>query len=99
MDILKVEERVRTWQEALVLHLDNLSVQYVLTGIAQGFRIGYNRTYSYRQSHGNMQSAIINSKPVEDYLQTEILAGRIVGHLDNMPSVKTYQQSWGNLKT
>ena len=77
------------WQEALALHPDRLFVQYLLTGISQGFRIGYDRSSSLRQSQGNMQSAIRHSEPVVEYLETEIRAGRVVGPLDDMPFVKT----------
>ena len=40
------------------------------------------------QSHDNMQSALINPKLVEEYLEAEVQAGRIVWPLD-MPYVKS----------
>jgi len=64
-------------------------VQYLLNRITYGFWIGYNRSHNCRQLHGNMRSAIVNPKPVKDYLETEILVGRNVGTLVSMPFVKT----------
>ena len=54
-------------------------MQYILQGLANGFHIGMDPGHCCISSHDNMRSAKINSQPVDDYLATEVAAGRIVG--------------------
>ena len=54
-------------------------MQYILQGLANGFHIGMDPGHRCISSHDNMHSAKINSQPVDDYLATELAAGRIVG--------------------
>jgi len=65
---------------ALREHPDRGFVQYILNGLAFGFRIGFGyEEHGCRPSKQNMLSAVQNPGPVEEYLQTELAAGRIVG--------------------
>ena len=55
-------------------------VHFVLNGISEGFRVGF----TYRDSvlvpaKQNLQGAITHPAVVEDYLQTELSLGRLVG--------------------
>ena len=55
-------------------------VHLVLQGISEGFRIGYSYGNSVLTSaKQNLQGAVMHPDVVEDYLQTEIRLGRLVG--------------------
>ena len=77
------------WKRALSRHLDQVFAQYRVQGIQHGFHIGLDRSFTCKQSIGNMQSAITHPKPVEDYLQAELQAGRIVGPLPVTVAIHT----------
>ena len=75
---------VSEWQQQLDSHPDREFVQYLLKGMAEGFRIGFN----YEQCNSssakrNMQSAIDNPQVVREYLAREGSLGRIVGPLES----------------
>ena len=70
---------VDNWRQALRNHPDQCFVQYLLEGLTRGFHIGFNREQTCTSCIDNMQSAQENPQPVEDYLQAELAAGRIVG--------------------
>ena len=80
------------WAQELVHMPDKQLVSYLLTGIQFGFRVGYNRHLSKLVSaKTNMQSALLNRQPVQEFLTKESLVGRLLGpfnpHL--MPSIHT----------
>ena len=53
---------------------------YVVTGLAQGFHIGYqHQLASHTSASANMPSAIESPGPVHQYLKTECAAGRVAG--------------------
>ncbi len=57
------------WEEALRLHPDAEFVKYLLRGITQGFRIGFDyRRCECRQAVANMTSADDNPTVVDEYL-------------------------------
>ena len=63
-------------------HPDKELVEYILHGILDGFRIGYD----YRKAHCvpaklNMVSAVTNPQVAAAYLQEEVALGRVVGPL------------------
>ena len=70
---------VQQWLQLLVHHPDKQLCKYIISGITQGFRIGFNRNATQLQSaQANMTSAHLNPDPVDSYLTEEITAGRIV---------------------
>ena len=76
------------WEILLRDHPDRDFVHYILWGIRQGFRIGFNREQKCRRANGNMISAIQNPQPVMDFLQAEVAAGRVVGPLPDIRDVQ-----------
>ena len=70
---------VDNWRQALRDHPDKRFVQYLLEGLAHGFHIGFNPDQHCTPCKSNMKSAYENPQPVDNYLQTELAAGRIVG--------------------
>ena len=70
------------WAKALEQHPDRDFVEFVLNGIVQGFRIGFDyHTHKCRPAKQNMIPAKKNPLIVEEYLFKEREAGRVVGPL------------------
>lgn len=68
------------WEEELRYHPDQEFRSYIVSGLANGFHIGYRYQGAARASaSSNMMSAIRNPGPVQQYLATELAAGRIAG--------------------
>ena len=75
------------WEILLADHPDRQFVQYLLSGIREGFRIGFDRNHTCKRATGNMNSAISNPQPVAEFLRTKTQAGRVVGPLRDNPLV------------
>ena len=73
---------VDNWRWALRNHPDRDLTNYLLEGIAHGFHIGFDRRHICRPAGSNMKSAIDNPRPVQEYLDKELAAGRIIGPFD-----------------
>ena len=54
-------------------------INYLLEGMAKGYHIGMDPIHRCISCEDNMRSAYQNPQPVEDYLATELSAGRIAG--------------------
>ena len=68
------------WEEALRSHPDRLFVKYILTGIREGFRIGFDYNSfanKLRPNSKNMRSAYENASVVNKYITEELTAERI----------------------
>ena len=85
--ILQGLARVKTplvWEElnkALAAHPDHHLRDFLLTGIRQGFRISCNPHQPLNSAARNMQSALVNPKPVTEYLHNELKEQRVAGPL------------------
>ena len=78
--VIRTPLKVKAWEQALVQHPDREFVGYILRGISGGFRIGFNyQRCSRRSARSNMKSAAENAGVVEEFLLTELTAGRVVG--------------------
>ena len=78
---------VGQWESLLQDHPDRPLVQYIVTGMKEGFRVGFRRDYKYKRASGNMRSAIMNPKQVADFIQAEVQAGRVIGPLQDIREV------------
>ena len=68
------------WVNQLSSHSDVRFSNYVLTGLARGFRISFNRAkIQCVQAKDNMQSALQHPLVVEDCLQKEVALGSVIG--------------------
>ena len=70
--------RAQVWESELQDHPDPHFVSYVVSGIKQGFRIGFDRNSHLAPSPTNMASAIGHPQVVDDYLHQELLLNRMV---------------------
>ena len=74
---------VAHWESMLASHPDREYVDYLIKGIRDGFRVGYQRVVGIEQSlssaRKNLQSAEENPQVVEQYLSTELERGVVLG--------------------
>ena len=63
------------WAADLSDHPDKAYVEYILQGISNGFRIGFNRSQHISSARGNL--LIDKPEKVTEYLQWEVLLGRM----------------------
>ena len=73
--------------ESWALHLSELPdrecAEYVLRGLGEGFRIGFDyENCSWRGAQSNMLSARQNAQVIDEYLRVEREKGRVVGPAD-----------------
>ena len=78
---------INNLQQELLYHPDKDFVSYLITGLVEGFDIGYFGPEIDRISR-NLTSAINNPACVDHYLEVEIDAGRILGPFDEKPFEK-----------
>ena len=69
----------REWDRDLSNHPSLEFREYILGGIKNGFRIGFNRRANCRSASRNLHSAVENAAVVREYLAKEVPLGRIVG--------------------
>ena len=70
---------LREWIIELRDHPDAEFRSYILNGIKNGFRIGFNRAATCKSASFNMRSAIENAEVVQEYLKKEVSLGCILG--------------------
>ena len=64
------------WARLLENHLDARFTNYILKGIQEGFRIGFDRHNILDSSHGNMPCKVPSL--ISEYLQREVSLGRMI---------------------
>ena len=67
----------------LAAYRDQAFVDYVLRGITQGFRIGFAYSRAIHSAKTNMRSASEHPQIIEEYICTELAAGRLAGPLSH----------------
>ena len=74
--------RLSAWEAELRYYPDGEFAQYLLDGIKEGFRIGFDYTsHSCTSASKNMRSAYEHPEPIDRYIEQEIAMGRIIGPL------------------
>ena len=71
--------RPHAWAAALASHPDEAFRDYICRGISQGFRVGFDHRVVCESAGRNMPSTQAHQEPVEEFLQQECAARRIVG--------------------
>ncbi len=70
---------LHSWTRYLASHPDKGFAAYILQGLTNGFHIGFDRQSSLRRSRGNLVSTTSNAGVVDEYVESERLAGRFIG--------------------
>ena len=66
--------------QGVLTHPDQSVVTYVLDGLQNGFRVGFNSaSVSLKSTTHNMSSASLQPLVIDDYLHTELAKGRVAG--------------------
>ena len=94
------------WQRYLSNHPNNTLVNFFISGISQGFRLGFNRPLSQLKSvRKNLSSAVLHPEVVDEYLAAELEKSRLAGpfskldipyaHISRFGVIpKKYSQQW-----
>ena len=72
------------FERELASHPDRNFVQHVVSGIKDGFSIGFEGP-QVAHSAGNMSSVKEHPEVVEEYLDTEVALGRVLGPFERPP--------------
>lgn len=67
------------WAKMLAHHPDRPFANYILSGISEGFRVGFNFRVKLKAANKNMRSALQHPEVVQRHLETETKAGRVLG--------------------
>ena len=67
------------WEVALRPHPDRAFVTFILTGIRDGFCIGFNHYAPLKSAPQNMRSELVHPEVVQQYLDKECSLGRMLG--------------------
>ena len=68
---------MEVWSAAMTVHPDRVLAETIVRGVAEGFRIGYDRRRVRLEEQGkNMQSAEVQEEIVEAYIQAELSEDR-----------------------
>ncbi len=67
------------WQDTLNHHPDLAFARYIVSGLANGFRIGFQRGFPLKHAKKNMPSAQLHPEVITAYLEKEQSLGRMLG--------------------
>lgn len=70
---------IPAWEQALETHPDRAFAKYIINGLRQGFRIGFNRACPLHSAAANMTSARLHPAVISDYIAKECSLGRMLG--------------------
>ena len=74
------------FQAELCDYADQTAAAYVLTGLREGFRIGFETSsVTLRSASSNMRSALVHPSVIDAYLETEVSHGRVAGPFTSPP--------------
>ena len=88
--------RVDRLRKEASAHPDPWFVDYVLTGIQEGFHVGFNPALvSLRSARQNMLSASLQPSVIDDYLRAELAKGRVAGPFSTPPLPNLHVSRFG----
>ena len=83
------------WDRSLSCHPDQQFRQYIVNGIRQGFRLGFDYAHVIRSSSHNMPSTSEHPQVVSEYLAAECSHGRVVGPVNPMEFPQIHVSRFG----
>ena len=86
---------VDRWESLLVQHPDRDYVDYILTGIKEGFRVGFEDVAPLSSARRNMHSATENFQVVSEYLAAEMSRGVLLGPFDRSEVPEVHLNRFG----
>ncbi len=73
--------KVDAWEAALVHHPDRAFVSYIIRGLGEGFRTGFQWGAPLESATSNMLSTRLRPGLIEEYISKELGKGRMIGPL------------------
>lgn len=70
---------IGAWSQCLKYHPDRQFAEYILRGISEGFKLGFNPDSKLRAASRNMPSAEEHPEVISKYITQEVKASRILG--------------------
>ena len=84
------------WEKSLVKHPNRALVNFYISGISQGFRLGFNNpTSSLKSARRNLSLAYEHPEVVDKYLEAEIVQCRIAGQFEKLPNSEVHISRFG----
>ena len=74
-----LQDNLPAWRASLAAHPDGEFSSFILQGIEQGFRIGFERHHTLRPARRNMPSAIAHPDVIDRYVTDVVAGGCIIG--------------------
>ena len=71
--------QIKVWKQALAHHLDPAFRHYIIEGLSEGFRIGFDRRQPLQSARKNMPSAAQHHTVVSEYVANEKALGHFQG--------------------
>ena len=78
---------VGAWRGYMVNHPDNRFAKYIVCGLSEGFRSGFDHSHRTRPSNRNMKSAGVNKSVVSGYVAEEMQRTRLLASLSLHPGL------------
>ena len=79
----------------LASHPDQQQASYVLQGIQNGFKLGFQSSGHLKAAKKNKQSAFMHANVVDEYLANEVMLGRVAGPFPSPPLPNLHISSFG----
>lgn len=89
--------RVERFAHYLEQHPNQEFVSYVMDGITNGFRVGFDPLSKLKSAKSNNRSATINGSVIDEYLANEVYLGRVAGPFEKPPIEELHISSFGVL--
>ena len=86
---------VDRWESLLAQHPDRYYMDYILTGIKEGFRVGFEDVAPLSSARRNMHSATENFQVVSEYLAAEMSRGVLLGLFDRSEVLEVHLNRFG----
>ena len=75
-----LSDHLEAWSDALAMHPDVLFREYILSGLSEGFRIGFDYGHhSCQPARRNLPSVTSQPLVVQEYIEKECHSGRVLG--------------------
>ena len=79
LSVVSTPLQLSIWEDSLRFHPDRAFARYILRGIREGFRVGFDRRSPLKSAARNLQSAQEHPEVIQQYLEKECSLGCMLG--------------------
>lgn len=87
--------KAHAFARELASHPDQSAVRFVLDGLRNGFRLGFNHSRKLKSAKKNKPSANQHAEVIDQYLANEVSLGRVLGPFPSPPLPNLHVSSFG----